>query len=289
MDKTQRSYVLNIEDQNGDVLRVEPPFTIDFDVFRNTMSSANITKIRIYNLNEEQRNRILKNPLQWQPRLVTLRAGYGTNLPMILNGYITQCFSMREGTQFVTTIESFDSGYAYSNAVYSGPAFPAGTKKQTIVETLIKSLEAYGVGIGYISDLGTDKITRAKSITGSTIDRIREETDEHFFIDNGLAYVVIDLDAIEGPVDFVNYETGLLNTPLRNETYLNFDLLFEPRLIMGQKLFVESQTARNYTGNYKVVSIHHRGTISQAIGGVAITSVGCLAGDYATLTALRGF
>lgn len=274
------------------MISIEPPFSIDFDILRNTLSSANTAKIRIYNLSAETRNRILKNPNVGEKRLVILRAGYGINLPMILSGYITQCFSVREGTNFVTTIESFDAGFAYVNAVYNGSPFPKGTLYKNVILSLIQSLEKYGVGIGQISDFpGT--LDRGYSPVNPTVDELRgfifsNFPKAQFFIDNGLAYALNDSDSVKGPIEYLDAETGLLGTPVRNENILNFEMLFEPRLIMSQSLYVKSSTASLYSGNYKVISLHHKGTISPVVSGDATTAVGCLGGDTNTINALIG-
>src|ERR1017187_1050595 len=98
MDKFGRNYILTVETQNNDLLIIQPPFTVEFDITRNTLTSANVCSIRIYNLSQNNRNKIRFNIMDTGDfRSVQLQAGYGTNLPIIFSGNITQAWSVREG------------------------------------------------------------------------------------------------------------------------------------------------------------------------------------------------
>lgn len=290
MLKNKRNYSLTIDDQNLVPVTIEPPFTIEFDVFRNYNASANVAKIRIYNLASLTRNRLLKNPLVGDPRRVSLKAGYGNELSTILDGFIKNCWSVREGTNFITDIEAFDAGYAYTDAHYENQ-FPSGTTYQTIIEDMIKSLKQFGVergGVGDFSFLG--KLEKGSSFNGPTVDLLFSTTQGRFFIDNNRAFAISPKEAIPSSIDTIDSSFGLLGTPIRNQTYLNFDILFEPRLVMQQNIKLTTTTGyEKYNGNYKVISIKHRGMISESVSGQAITSLGCLGNDPQTIQSVGGF
>jgi hypothetical protein len=82
-----------------------------------------------------------------------------------------------------------------------------------------------------------------------------------------------DNEVVLGSIAEISSASGLLGTPVLQETFLTFDILFEPRLFVGQKVRLNSITAANFNGEYKVVSVKHSGTISEAIGDDARTSV----------------
>ena len=44
---------------------------------------------------------------------------------------------------------------------------------------------------------------------------------------------------------------------------IHLDMLFEPRVIMAQKMIVNSITNDYYNSTYRAISIHHRGMISE--------------------------
>ena len=87
---------------------------------------------------------------------------------------------------------------------------------------------------------------------------------------------------IAGSLTIIDSSTGLLNTPLLEETVVYLDILFEPRLVFGQGVKLKATTGpSDFINTYKVVSIHHRGTISDAVCGDAVTTVGLLGGIFA--------
>jgi hypothetical protein len=280
-DKLGRNYNLQIQTQSGSILTIAPPFTIEFDITRNILTSANVSSVRIYNISQNNRNQIRKNVNDYGDlRQITLMAGYGINLPVVFTGNITQAWSVREGVNVITQIESYDGGFAFANGI-TNEQFPAGTPQSTIIASLAGSLP--GVSIGAIGNYpGT--ISRANSYSGTTTDLLRELTGGGFFIDNGKANCLGDSECLQGEIQVINSASGLLGTPVREQTILNFDMLFEPRLVIGQQIQLQSITEANFNGFYKVISIKHRGMISEAVCGDAITSVGLFYGTQALTT-----
>ena len=276
MDKFGRSYSLSVQASNGSTITIEPPFTLEFDVTRNTLSSANTSSFRLYNLSEKTRNLLRKNRWDYDSlRLISLRAGYEENLPFIFLGNISQAWSVREGTNFITTIQSFDGGFAYANAK-TNTAYPSSTDLKSVITDFVSSLKDFAVSPGAIGDFA-GAISRGNSYSGATTDLLREISGGAFFIDNGKANVLKDDECLDLPAFVITSKSGLLGTPILEETYINFDMLFEPNLSIGRRIKLESITGANFNGYYKVISLHHRGTISDAVCGEAITSVGLFA------------
>lgn len=270
MAKFGRSYELSVTTINGDTITIKPPFTVEFDITRNTLTSANVCSIRIYNLSLHNRNQIRKNVTDYgTDRPITLRAGYGSNLPVIFTGNISQAWSVREGTNFITQIECFDGGFAFANAQSSIP-FSSGTPQKTVITTFMSQLP--GVTLGAIGDFpGT--IGRGNSYSGSTTDLLRTLTGGAFFIDNGKAYALGDNEYVaDGLPLLINSKSGLLGTPVLEQSIVKFDMLFEPNLVPGRSVLLESITESNFNGAYKVTSVKHRGMISEAVCGDCITT-----------------
>lgn len=280
--KFGRNYYLSVEGVDRETIIIQPPFTIEFDITRNILSSQNTSSIRIYNLSENNRNKIRKDGWAYDDlRIVALKAGYGTNLPVIFAGNISHAFSVRESVNFITQLECFDGGFAFSNGV-TNDNFPPGTSQQTVIDTLVNSLTPYGVQPGSVGSYPGEN-QGGTSYSGGTTDILSEITGGGFFIDNGKVHCLGDNEALNGEIQVIDSASGLLGTPVRENTYLNFDILFEPRLIIGQQIKLNSVTGANFNSFYKVVSLHHRGTISEAICGDAVTSVGV----FAPITDLR--
>lgn len=279
--KFGRNYSLQVQATDGSTLIFAPPFTVEFDTIRSDLSSANTAKIRLYNISKDHRNQIRRDSWDGSTlRKVILQAGYGSILPTILNGSITQAWSVREGVNFITEIQSFDGGFAYVNAKCPPFSVQAGTPYRDIIVNLIASLKPFGISMGSIGNY--PQITgRARAFDGNTIDILKELTGNGFFIDNGIAHCLGNSECIEADIPTVSAATGLLGTPVREVTKLHFDILFEPNLFIGQQIKINSSTGDGDTNKFwKIVSIHHKGVISDAVSGEAVTSIGVNSGSF---------
>lgn len=278
MMKLGRNYRLFIETIGGDTLEIGLPFTIEFDIIRNTLSSANACQIRLYNLSEHNRNQIYFNAYnQTLFRRVLLQAGYGTNLSTIFTGNILQSWSVRERVNFITQIECHDGGFAFVNGTVDIP-FPAGTPIKTVITTLMTQLP--NVTIGAVGNF-TGVLSRGNTYSGNPAQILFELTGGAFFIDNGKAYALKNDEYVAGvgssatgiPVVLINTDTGLLNTPVLEQTIVRFEMLFEPSLNVGSLAQLVSETNPNLNGIYKITAVKHRGMISGAVSG-SLTTIG---------------
>jgi len=278
MAKLNRNYLLTIQPiATAKVfIKIKPPFTIDLDIKRNTFSSANDSTIRVYNLAENIRSQIRKNNMDFDKVMhCRLDAGYGNNLATVFNGNISEAYSMREGTNIVTQITSFDGGEAF-NQGFTNQSFTSGTENKTIVENFVDSMSIFGVKRGAIGDV-PGSISRGNSFTGQTTQILTELTGGGFFIDNGKANILGTSEVIKAEVRIISAETGLLQTPVRQGQFIYFDMLFEPQIQVGHKIKLESVTEKSVNGFYKVSSVLHKGIISDSVGGSVTTNVGLYA------------
>ncbi len=280
--KFGRNYRLLVQKYSDSTkfITLKPPFTIEFNIIRTMLPSANNCNIRIFNLGLENRNEILKDQYdQDANRQVVLHAGYGDgpNFPLVFFGYITKATSVREGTNYITTIECRDGGNAFSNGVTNpNLTWPAGTSYQTIIGQLIDSLSVYGVRKGYVGSF-PGSVSRGYSPETGIIDTLIRLTGGAFFIDNGVANCLTKNEVFaDENVMVIKSDSGLLGTPLREESVLTFTVLFEPNIRIGQTIQLESITGANYDGQYKVNRVTHKGTISDAVCGDATTEIGVL-------------
>ncbi len=283
MEKRQRNYKLFIGATyvdkkllgSGFVTEIGLPFTVEFDVNRNTLASANEATIRVYNLSETVRRRIYKDSFSYNVyKVVELKAGYGDNLSTIFKGNIREAHSVREGTNYITTITAQDGGDALISSQIN-QSYQLGTPKKQIINDVVNSLN--NTTLGAIGEFeGT--ITRGMTLSGNSAETLSDLTDGGFFIDSEKAYCLNEEECVQGAIPIINSDTGLLGTPLREETKLMIDIIFEPRIRMAQALELNSATEKNFNGQYKVISLKHRGMISDSISGTAITSIGLLVG-----------
>lgn len=275
MDKLGRIYILKVSspEGGGDPLIITLPTTIEIDVTRNTLSSANVCQVRVYNLSQKHRNQIRFNASDYGTfRRIELFAGYNANPPKIFDGNISQAWSVREGVNFITQIECYDGGFAFINGV-SNVQFVDKTNQKTVLKTLAEDLPH--VTVGAIGNVYSGELSRGNTYSGNTANLIRDVAGEGFFIDNGKVNVLSTneyISEIGEATLIINSKSGLLGTPLLEQTIVRFDMLFEPNLNPGRKVRLESITEENFNYDYKVTGIKHRGMISDAVCGSLITS-----------------
>ena len=312
MEKRNRIYELKIQlDTGNDVEKykvIKLPFSIEFNIVRVYKTSKQDATIKVYNLNEETRNLIrvdYSDPLK--RRKMFLKAGYeGDQMSLIFAGYVGNAFSVREGTNFVTQITGFDGGFAWAIAE-SNHTFGIGTTYKQIITSLLNDLvNADGqnnvVQIGKISEsifANTQPLQRQIQLNGNTGDILRQFLGNNgCFIDNNIVNVIGEGETIPPIVQEINSSTGLLGTPVINSDRVSVDLVFEPRFLVGQRVFLRSTTGSQqilaasvnkkryyYAMNsyYKIYDITHRGTISPTVNAPAVTTLTMYAGIYKDL------
>ena len=270
---------MRISTPGGENIAISLPFSLDIDITRAAMPTANVGQFRIYNLPEEIRNKIRFDISSISERQeVALKAGYKSihknlnDLPLIFRGSIKYAYSERVGMDWITTIECYDGGFAIANSKINA-SFIAGEKYSSNVE---KVLATFGtVKIGHISKklVPPDKtIMRGHPVDSKVFDYLNENFGNKWFIDNGIVNIIGDDEAFVGVYKVVNADTGLLGTPIRQDTLIDFKMIFEPRLLIGQAINLESITDKAFNGTYKLITIKHRGTISPVTCGELVTS-----------------
>jgi hypothetical protein len=273
MFKFGRTYELTIElnEKTQDTVIIRPPISLQINVTRNTLASANTATITIYNLAENTRKRIYHDRYDTLTyRRIVLKAGYEKNSPIIFRGQIRQAYSVRQGTEWVTSIECFDGGDAIINGFTSMTA-PANITKQEILRQLASSLpHVEGSSIGSFPE----KSPRGMSMMGNTWNIAGNLVDQegHNYIDNEKVIIKKYNECVSGDIAIINSDTGLLETPRRQEQRLDIRTLFEPRVSVGQIIELQSRE-KVYNGQYQVLGFNHSGIISEALNGACTTTM----------------
>lgn len=245
--------------------------TIEFEISRQFLASSQEATFRVYNLNEEHRPLVQKDPYALTEfRAIQFRAGYKDFMPLVFNGFVRHATSDRVGTNVVTTISAYDGGQAMANGVTSSTVASGETVAQTLAK-LAKSLPRVS-GQPIVGDFPTKNL-RAKVLFGNTWSVILQESGNLATIDNGQVKILKPNEAIEAEIPVINSDSGLLGMPRRTPTKLEVDMLFEPRLTIGQLLELDSRLNRIYNGTYKVTGFTHRGVISPAVSGECVSTV----------------
>ena len=266
--KFNRKYVLRIETGDNSFVEITDPITLEFTVTRTNLGSTNTATFVIYNLSNDTRFDIFKDVYDVQTqRSIQLFAGYADGkklvLPRVFNGNIKRAYSHRQMTDVRTEIEAFDGQISMLGNV-SMP-IPAGVASIDIVKEIVKALPA--IETSTIGKKFLDKTTRSSAVMGNPVQLLNQLTNNGFYIDSQSAYALSRDEVLMGDVRTINYKNGLLGTPKKMETYVELEMLFEPRIKPSQYVTLESETNSRLNGLYKVTGITHRGVISGAVGG----------------------
>jgi hypothetical protein len=202
---------------------------------------------------------------------VRFEAGYET-LSTLFDGKLWTCYSYREGSDIITHVEA--------------KADTFDVPRVTVYETLEANLTVGDVirnlagrfgdlKIGAIGNF-PERLLRPCVLNGNCWNLLKEYSDNTAFIDNGSIYVLKRNEFIDGDYIRIDPQAGLLSAPKREPGFLQVQMLFEPKFVIGQLagLYATSQTV--YNGDYKVFGIQHIGTISGAVGGDCRTVIDLL-------------
>jgi len=267
--KFGRTYKLDIFTPAGKRITIEPPLSIQFNISRNTLDSANTGSITIYNLAGGTRNQIYKDRYTttefWQ---VQLFAGYGNRIHQVIKGNIYEAYSYKQNTEWITKLEVYDGLDAIQNG-FTSITIEKDTPKQNVIEQALSDMPNLIRGV-----LGSPiegKSARGKSLIGQSYEIIQQETDNQAFIDNQVLNVLGNDEIIVGNIIYLD-SSDLLATPRRRETFLDISILFEPQAAVARAYKIESLDPI-YNGTYKIVGFTHDVEISSANSGKAITNI----------------
>jgi hypothetical protein len=259
-------------------VEIKPPLTLEFDIRREFMASAQTATLRIKNLKEKTRDIIYKDRFSttlYAP--IKLQAGYeGSPLSTIFEGSIWFASSYRyDRRNIVTEIESFDGGFAYGNSFTSICLPPSHSFRDALTR-----LNGDLVGVYATPIIGTVPATlgpRSTVLVGPTFNLLTKllPASVAATIDNNQLKVLADTDVIQfGPDVFeISVDSGLLDPPVREGAMLNCRMLFEPRIQLGQVVRLRSVVNSIFNGNFQVRGVSHYGIISDSEGGPAYTTL----------------
>lgn len=274
-DKFGRSYRLTIDPVDGqDPIIIGLPLTCQFWMKRSQMASLNYLSVDIFNLSAAVRDRIFQDRFDYRDRTITLEGGYDT-LSVIFKGFIFEAGSSRQGTDVITRIEARDGNFDVTTT-RTFQTLSAGQTVGDILRFLIG--EFPNLELGAVGDYN-EVIQRPVTLNGNTYDLLREYSDGDVFIDNNRVFVMRRNEVLEGQIPVINVETGLLDTPRRDDGFLAVDMIFEPRLTIKQVVDLESLIQPVYNGQYQVVGIQHQGTISESVAGSLRTTAELFVGN----------
>ncbi|MGL4751455.1 MAG: hypothetical protein ACRCXB_03385 [Aeromonadaceae bacterium] len=182
---------------------------VEFDCLLTNSSHPNKGMVRIYNLTESTRRKIVTNG-----KKVRLYAGYDGNEKLICVGDLMFADSRKEGTEWILEMRFGDGATAFDNATTT-ISVSDGTSVQTVIDMLARDM-------GIV--LKTAKDALAGVLNGSlSLDGLSKDQLDKFTADHGLSWSIQDeelqVTIANEPIDFeaivISAATGLLEAPQR--------------------------------------------------------------------------
>lgn len=264
-----RNYIFRVVTPDNQFIEVKPPFTIDFDITRNTLASANTAKITIYNLSRNNRAQIFRDRFDTtQNFAISLFAGYGSRLHEVFRGNALEAFSYRRGPDWITELDCLDGLNAIQNGFVT-QSYSAGTSLRDILSGIINAMP--GVIRGVFGEPTEGTTERGVALSGTGTDALAELSDGQYFIDNEQVNFLGRNETLPNITTTLD-PSILLQTPRRRRQLLEIVTLFEPVIQVGQTYNIES-IEPIYNGSYKVLGFNHKVLISESVAGDARTTM----------------
>lgn len=255
---------------------IQLPYQIEFEISRRTLTSAQTGTFRILNLGPEIRSAIQKDVFQFtELRTIQFRAGYespdGSFMPLAFNGNVLTAYSYRVDRDWITEIEAFDGGWQMANASNVAITLSPNTTAAQVITQLANQME--GMSGEPIVGNFPSKNLRGEVLMGNAWTLLIQKTAGNVTIDNGQVKALGYNEVIQGDILELSAESGLLGSPKRTTSTLEFDMIFEPRLTVAQIVTLKSLSQPQLNRPWKVIGFDHRGTISPDTAGDCLTSV----------------
>lgn len=240
-----RDYELIIE-FGGQRFEIRPPMHITFDGVQSIAGDLNRLNIQIYNLNEDKRRSLIKDPEDQEYFPLIFSVGYKGNLVRKFSGSVQTASSIRQGSNFITKITCLDGGYDYQYSHTSA----AVTSMEEAFNTMIGTFEHTNKGKVSVSS----KLTRPVVMVGNTVEIMKKhlKDDENLFFKDGKIHIINNGQCIGEFISVVSPETGLKSTPERKNKITSFTTIMNPTISLGGRIDLKSTTAVHLNGIYRV-------------------------------------
>lgn len=298
--KFGRAYTLYVKGRTAEH-NIKYPLTCVFDINRQLYSTANKGTFDLYGLSEDKRKDIYfdRTTVEEINTLISFKAGYMSQLPpdvtagggldqqvtdlmmqrlpLAFIGGTTLAFTERRGQEVITHIEAFDGGHALAVATI-GKAVRKGTAYVTAMHSVMDEMKQYGVERGEVKlSVVPDPFSSDDVLDGKCIEVLRRYAPKgaKVFVDNNRVHILGEGETLPtaGPQITLSAATGLIGTPKRFFREVNCSMMFEPRVAIGQRVWLQSTLTPWINSLYKVQGVHHRGTISGASSDTATTEL----------------
>lgn len=234
---------------------------IAFNVQKADVSSANTSKITLWNLNKAQ-----LATLNEKDCIVTLKAGYGSTMPLIFVGAVSRVETTIDGADRMTEIEAID-GRVELRDTFVSLSYKGAINAKKIMQDVAAQM---GVSVTFSYNATFAEYPNGFSFIGAgkaALDKACAPTDLVWEIQNGILQIKRKGDVMSKQVFLLSPDSGLIGIPKKltqaaeNDTDENSKgwevvYLLNGAIGVGDYVKIESETV---TGFFRVHTVEHDG------------------------------
>lgn len=236
---------------------------VAFSVERSLKPEPNTAEIQVWNLNEDHRARL--EELERVP--ATIEAGYEEQTALLFSGSLRTVFTVREGADLLTTLQSGDGEKEYQQSRVNLSIAPA-TPNTSVLEQITKAL---GISQGNLSTVSAllaaspPLLPQGGVLSGSAsqiMTRVTQSLGFEWSIQDGALQLLQVSAPLQGTAVLLTPNTGLVGSPsVDSEGILTAQSLLIPDIFPGRLLVLESE---RLSGNYRVEKCAYSGNTAAA-------------------------
>lgn len=232
---------------------VVPPINITFSATKSTDVALNKLTLKVWNLRQSNRLALVKDEEEDEYIPLELSVGYQGRMQLLFRGSVHKGEHQREGADFVNTIECLDGG---KDALSSFTSVTVRGKDQAIRAALG---DMPNTAEGAITPHA--QLVRPKVLVGNSARLITDmlDDDEAMFIDDEQLFVLRNDEVRSDLAPLVTARTGLMNTPQASKGEVTFQTIMNPTLKVAGLCQLESVTAPDLNGVYRINQINYSG------------------------------
>ena len=232
------------------------PIHISFSIEKTEKEAENTAKISLWNLSKEQ-----IGVLNEDDCVVTLRAGYGANIPVAFVGNVTFAVTDTDNADKETKIEAAD-GRKELRDTWMSVCYDGTIDTKKIFDDIAAKM---GVSVIYGDNVTFTELSAFSFVggAGAALDRMCASTGLAWSLQNGVLNIRRPQDAISHEVYVLSGDTGLIGIPKilteaaknskkKKESGIEVEYLMNAAIGVSDYIFLESEIR---TGFFRVASV----------------------------------
>lgn len=228
---------------------------VAFDVEKVIKSEPNDATIEIYNLNDSNRDLLTSKEYD----RVELYVGYvADSLKLIFKGDIISVINEKNDLDIITTLKCADGYKAYTQSK-TMKTMSAGQTDNDFVEQALKDFKTARGDIDLPNDRALPRGKVFMCDTREVLNKIAKNNDADWSIQDG-ELVVLPKDKALDEGYIISSDTGMIGSPRKTDNGIEVTTLCNPEYKIGALIRIESRF-KEYSGDFKIESIKHRGDI----------------------------